>query len=59
MCAAARPDIPLLRYRALTTNTPSLRVARRLGFVGHGANIAVRLDSLILAQVTGAVQRLV
>ena len=43
MGAAARPDIPLLRDRALTTNTASLRLARRLGFVRHGANIAVRL----------------
>jgi len=53
MCAAAAPDIPLLRYRALTTNTASLRVARRLGFVGHGANIAVRLDPEATATAAG------
>jgi GNAT superfamily N-acetyltransferase len=53
MCAAAAPDIPLLRYRALTTNTASLRVARRLGFVGHGANIAVRLDPEPTATAAG------
>jgi predicted GNAT family acetyltransferase len=52
MCAAAAPDIPLLRYRALATNT-SLRVARRLGFVGHGGNIAVRLDPRPQATAAG------
>lgn len=42
MCDAAPRDAAVLRYRALTTNAASLAVARRLGFVGHGANIAVR-----------------
>lgn len=33
------------RYRALTTNVPSLGIARRLGFGEYGRNIAVRLTS--------------
>lgn len=33
----------LARYRALTTNLASLRVAEKLGFTPFGANVAVRL----------------
>lgn len=33
----------IARYRALSSNTPSLRVARRLRFTGYGRNLAVRL----------------
>ena len=33
----------VVRYRALFTNAASLAIAARLGFVGDGANIAVRL----------------
>lgn len=43
MTAAALPTSPVIRYRALETNVPSRRVARKLGFVTHGSNIAVRL----------------
>jgi RimJ/RimL family protein N-acetyltransferase len=45
MIADALPAIPVIRYRALETNTPSLRVAEKLGFVPDGGNIAVRLRS--------------
>jgi RimJ/RimL family protein N-acetyltransferase len=34
------------RYRALTTNTASLAIARRLGFSEYGRNIGIRLTSL-------------
>ncbi|HEX3812835.1 MAG TPA: GNAT family N-acetyltransferase [Mycobacteriales bacterium] len=34
------------RYRALTTNTASLAVARRLGFSEYGRNIGIRLTPL-------------
>jgi GNAT superfamily N-acetyltransferase len=43
MVADALATTDVVRYRALETNTGSLRVAARLGFVGYGANIAVRL----------------
>ena len=33
------------RYRALTTNAPSLRVAEKLGFSAFGENVAVRPPS--------------
>ena len=36
------PKIGLVRYRALTTNVPSLMIARRLGFEGYGQNIFAR-----------------
>ena len=39
--ALRRSDVA--RYRALTTNAPSLAVARRAGFEPYGENIAVRL----------------
>lgn len=35
----------VVRYRALVTNAASLRVARRLGFIGYGQNIVVRPPS--------------
>ena len=35
----------LARYRALTTNVASLRVAEKLGFTAFGANVAVRLPT--------------
>jgi len=43
MIADALETIEVLRYRALFTNLPSMAVARKLGFVGEGANIVVRL----------------
>jgi len=33
------PQVGLIRYRTMTTNKPSLAVARRLGFEGYGQNI--------------------
>ncbi len=45
MADAFASGIPVLRYRALFTNVASLSVARKLGFVGDGANIAVRLTA--------------
>jgi RimJ/RimL family protein N-acetyltransferase len=43
MTAAMLPSSPVIRYRALESNAPSRRVARKLGFADHGSNIAVRL----------------
>lgn len=43
MVADALRTSPVIRYRALATNTASLRVAHKLGFAPDGANIAVRL----------------
>ena len=40
---AAGEGHELARYRALTTNAASLRVAAKLGFTPLGANVAVRL----------------
>jgi GNAT superfamily N-acetyltransferase len=37
------PDVGVVRYRALQTNLPSLAVARSLGFIGRGENLAIRL----------------
>jgi GNAT superfamily N-acetyltransferase len=42
MCRAALETIEVVRYRALTTNIASLRVADRLGFVSYGENMAIR-----------------
>jgi RimJ/RimL family protein N-acetyltransferase len=42
MTDAALGAMVVVRYRALTTNAPSLRVASKLGFVPYGANYAVR-----------------
>jgi GNAT superfamily N-acetyltransferase len=33
----------VVRYRALTTNVPSLTVARKAGFTANGSNVAIRL----------------
>lgn len=38
MCADALPDAEVLRYRATDTNTASLALAARLGFVRYGGN---------------------
>jgi GNAT superfamily N-acetyltransferase len=43
MVSDALPTVEIVRYRALTTNTASLRVARSLGFEGRGQNYRVRL----------------
>ncbi len=37
------PAAGLVRYRALTSNTPSLDIARALGFAGYGQNFMARL----------------
>lgn len=42
MVSSALPAAIVVRYRALTTNTASLAVARRLGFEAHGQNYRVR-----------------
>jgi hypothetical protein len=42
MTDAALREVDVVRYRALLTNTHSLRVAQRLGFEAHGANVAIR-----------------
>ena len=43
MIADALPDAGVVRFRARTTNAPSLAVARALGFVGRGGNLYGRL----------------
>ena len=43
MITDALPTVPVIRYRALESNVPSLAVAAKLGFVPDGGNIAVRL----------------
>lgn len=42
MVAAALPEVGVARYRALTSNLPSLNVARRLGFEPYGQNFRAR-----------------
>lgn len=42
MVTAALPSIGVARYRALASNTASLAVARRLGFVEYGQNFRAR-----------------
>ncbi len=42
MTQAALEEHPIVSYRALFGNDASLRVAAKLGFVRHGANLAVR-----------------
>lgn len=42
MVATALPSIGVARYRALASNTASLAVARRLGFVEYGQNFRAR-----------------
>ena len=46
MITDALPDAQVVRYRALTTNAPSLALARSLGFVGRGQNLFGRLREL-------------
>jgi len=43
MVVDALPDAGVVRYRALTTNAPSLAVARALGFIWRGLNLVARL----------------
>jgi predicted GNAT family acetyltransferase len=38
------PAVGVMRYRALQTNLASLAVARSLGFIGRGENLAIRLN---------------
>lgn len=45
MVSTHLPAAGVVRYRALTTNYASLAVARPLGFIGRGQNLAVRLRS--------------
>lgn len=40
--ATALSTTEVVRYRCLNTNTPSLRIARRLGFSPYGSNFAIR-----------------
>jgi RimJ/RimL family protein N-acetyltransferase len=42
MCRAVLDEVGIVRYRALTTNLASLKVAERLGFVSYGENMAIR-----------------
>jgi hypothetical protein len=35
----------IIRYRALATNSPSLAIARSLGFAGCGQNLIARLPA--------------
>lgn len=42
MVATHLPAAGIVRYRALTTNHASLAVARSLGFMGRGHNLALR-----------------
>lgn len=35
----------IAQYRTLASNTPSIRIARRLGFVGYATSLAVRLHA--------------
>jgi RimJ/RimL family protein N-acetyltransferase len=35
----------VVRYRALTTNMPSLAIARRAGFTPYGSNVAIRMSA--------------
>jgi hypothetical protein len=43
MITDALPGAGLIRYRALASNTPSLAIARSLGFAGCGQNLMARL----------------
>jgi len=45
MIADALPPAGIIRYRALVTNSPSLAIARSLGFVGCGQNLIARLPA--------------
>jgi hypothetical protein len=41
----ALPTAGIIRYRALVTNSPSLAIARSLGFAGCGQNLIARLPA--------------
>jgi acetyltransferase (GNAT) family protein len=43
MIGDALPAAGVIRYRALVTNSPSLAIARSLGFAGYGQNLIARL----------------
>ena len=45
MISDALPAAGIIRYRALTTNSPSLAIARSLGFAGYGRNLIARLPA--------------
>jgi hypothetical protein len=45
MIVDALPAAGVVRYRALVTNSPSLAIARSLGFVGYGQNLIARLPA--------------
>jgi RimJ/RimL family protein N-acetyltransferase len=45
MIADALPIAGVIRYRALVTNSPSLAIARSLGFAGCGQNLIARLPA--------------
>jgi len=55
MIGDALPAAGIIRYRALVTNSPSLAIARSLGFAGYGQNLIARLParSPSPARVTG------
>jgi len=41
----ALPAAGIIRYRALAANSPSLAIARSLGFAGYGQNLIARLPA--------------
>jgi hypothetical protein len=45
MIGDALPAAGIIRYRALATNSPSLTIARSLGFAGYGQNLIARLPA--------------
>ena len=45
MIGDALPTAGINRYRALATNSPSLAIARSLGFAGYGQNLIARLPA--------------
>jgi GNAT superfamily N-acetyltransferase len=45
MIQDALPAAGIIRYRALVTNSPSLAIARSLGFAGCGQNLIARLPA--------------
>lgn len=45
MIQDALPAAVIIRYRALATNSPSLAIARSLGFAGYGQNLIARLPA--------------
>jgi hypothetical protein len=45
MIGDALPTAGVIRYRALVTNSPSLAIARSLGFAGYGQNLIARLPA--------------